>query len=205
MEPVVDYYFVPSSPWTYLGHARFAAMARRFAVTVRVKPIDLARVYAVSGGLPLAQRAAQRRSYRLLDLARHGADLGLPIVIEPRSFPLSPEKASLLLVATVARAGDEAAMDLAHALLCGLWEDERDTSDAAVLERITSDCGLDRALLDDASGPVARAALDANTAEAIDAEVFGVPTYVPRFGPARDQRFWGQDRLDFVERALSGG
>jgi 2-hydroxychromene-2-carboxylate isomerase len=38
---------------------------------------------------------------------------------------------------------------------------------------------------------------EANTRAAIDASVFGAPTYV-----IDGELFWGQDRLDFVERRL---
>ncbi len=37
MGKVVDYYLTPSSPWTYLGHARFAALATKSGATVQVK------------------------------------------------------------------------------------------------------------------------------------------------------------------------
>ena len=43
----------------------------------------------------------------------------------------------------------------------------------------------------------ARKAFDTYTEEAIAAQVFGVPWYVVDGEP-----FWGQDRLDFVARAL---
>ena len=36
------------------------------------------------------------------------------------------------------------------------------------------------------------------TREAIDRQVFGSPTYI-----YRDELFWGQDRLDFLDRALA--
>ena len=39
---------------------------------------------------------------------------------------------------------------------------------------------------------------DANTQRAIDASLFGAPSYV-----IDDELFWGQDRLDFVQRALA--
>ena len=55
----VDYYFTPQSPWTYLGHARFADIARRAGAEVRVRPVDLGAVFPVSGGLPLGKRAPQ--------------------------------------------------------------------------------------------------------------------------------------------------
>ena len=38
----------------------------------------------------------------------------------------------------------------------------------------------------------------AYTAEAIERGVFGAPTYV-----FEDQMYWGQDRLDFLDRALA--
>ncbi len=206
MDRIVDYYFAPHSPWSYLGHDRFAAMARRFAIVVRPKPVDLTRVLAASGGVPLAQRPAQRRSYRLLELARYGEDLGLPIVVQPRCFPLSQEAASLLILATLDAHGSDIAMTLTGAIMRALWEQERDISKADVLEAIVRECALDPApLVAAAKTDAVRATYDANTAEAIAAEVFGAPTFIPRFGPAKDQRFWGQDRLDFLERAIAGG
>jgi 2-hydroxychromene-2-carboxylate isomerase len=41
---------------------------------------------------------------------------------------------------------------------------------------------------------------DAYTDEGIERQVFGAPTYI-----YNDEPFWGQDRLDFVERALKAG
>jgi 2-hydroxychromene-2-carboxylate isomerase len=39
---------------------------------------------------------------------------------------------------------------------------------------------------------------DANTHQAIEIQIFGAPTYV-----IDGELFWGQDRLDFVERRLA--
>jgi 2-hydroxychromene-2-carboxylate isomerase len=68
MSKSVDYYFTPVSPYTYLGHARFVDIARRHDAAIAVKPIDLGRVFPVSGGLPLGKRAPQRQAYRLIEL-----------------------------------------------------------------------------------------------------------------------------------------
>jgi len=38
----------------------------------------------------------------------------------------------------------------------------------------------------------------ANANEAIDRDVFGAPTYI-----YQDELFWGQDRLEFLDRALA--
>ena len=60
MAKIIDYFFTPVSPFSYLGHERFVAVAKKYGAEIRVKPIDLGRVFPVSGGLPLKQRAPPR-------------------------------------------------------------------------------------------------------------------------------------------------
>ena len=38
MLKLIDYYFTPISPYTYLGHERFVEIAARHGATVAVKP-----------------------------------------------------------------------------------------------------------------------------------------------------------------------
>ena len=51
----VDYYLTPTSPWSYLGHERFAQIAKRHGATLEVKPVDYGVIFPQSGGLPLAK------------------------------------------------------------------------------------------------------------------------------------------------------
>ena len=83
MSPVIDYYLAPQSPWAYLGHAAFAALARDAKARVNVLPVDLGAVFSVSGGLPLGQRSAQRQAYRRVELTRFSAQLGVPLNLAP--------------------------------------------------------------------------------------------------------------------------
>ncbi|HSU23153.1 MAG TPA: DsbA family protein, partial [Variovorax sp.] len=106
----VDYYFTPQSPWTYLGHARFADIARRAGAEVRVRPVDLGAVFPVSGGLPLGKRAPQRQAYRLVEMARFSRHLDLPINPQPKFFPVAGDDASRLIIAADLHDGTEAAM-----------------------------------------------------------------------------------------------
>jgi 2-hydroxychromene-2-carboxylate isomerase len=78
-----------------------------------------------------------------------------------------------------------------------VWAEERDISDPATLAAVAAAHGVDAAALAE-QAQAARAEFDANTDEAIRDRVFGVPWYVVDGEP-----FWGQDRLDFVERALA--
>lgn len=200
MTKTVDYYFTPVSPWTYLGHDRFAAMCARHGATIRVKPCDIGgKVFPISGGLPLAKRAPQRQAYRMMELKRWRSYLGLPLTLEPKYFPTNPEPASLLIVAAT-RLGPHPAMALTGAVLRACWVEEKDVGDPATLRRIMIDAGFDADVLTRiANGPDARATYEASTQEAIERGVFGAPTYA-----LDDELFWGQDRLDFVARALAG-
>src|SRR5438309_47325 len=103
MPKTVDYFFTPVSPFTYLGHDRFVAIADKRGATINVKPVDLGKVFAVSGGLPLKQRAAQRQAYRLFELKRWPQQLGMPLVPQPRFFPVSADLASKWILAALER------------------------------------------------------------------------------------------------------
>ena len=199
MQKIVDYYMHPMSPWSLLGHGRLRESCARHNAAVRIKPIDLGnKVFPVSGGLPLAKRAPQRQAYRLVELARWRDFLGLPLNLQPRFAASGPDLAHRWIVAA-AEHGAKPALDLAGATLRGRWAGERDIADPATLAEFARDAGLDAAALAERAGaPDIAARLDAITAQAIDAQVFGVPWYVCEGEP-----FWGQDRLDFLDRKLA--
>ena len=195
----VDYFFTPISPWSYLGHQRFVAIAERHGASVDVKPVDYGRVFPVSGGLPLKQRAPQRQAYRLVELARWSKHLGVPLNTQPRHFPVSAELAAKWILAVRSQGGDGDALRLAGALLRAIWAEERNIADAATIAAIAREQALEpRALAEIAATAGLAARYDALTQEAIDRQVFGAPTYI-----YRGELFWGQDRLDFLDRALA--
>ncbi|MBM3599040.1 MAG: 2-hydroxychromene-2-carboxylate isomerase [Alphaproteobacteria bacterium] len=197
MAKVIDYYFTPMSPWAYLGSQRFAAMAEKFGATVKVKPVDYGRIFPVSGGLPLPKRAPQRQAYRLVELKRWRDHLGVPLNVQPKHHPGPGEKPSFLIIAADRDRFD--AMRLSHALMTAVWSQDRDLNDDATLIAIADECGMpgDRLLAASRDEKI-KATFDAYTQEAIDRQVFGAPTYV-----VDGELFWGQDRLDFLERKLA--
>lgn len=202
MTLTIDYFLAPQSPWTYLGHARFAALAAAFGVPLRVRPMDLgAKVFPVSGGLPLAQRAPQRQAYRLVELARYRDYLGLPLNVQPKFFPVGYLDASRLIVAADRALGSAAAMSITGALLAACWAEERDIANPTTLAELLAEQGLPASLQADAATPEVQAAFDAHTQAAIDAGVFGAPSYVLHTSEAREV-FWGQDRLELLRWRL---
>ena len=202
MTPTIDYYFAAQSPWTYLGHERFAQMARAAGAAVRVLPIDLGgKVFPISGGLPVGQRAPQRQAYRLLELQRFSDHLHAPLTLKPRYFPVAGDDASRLIIAVALRDGADAAMQIGGAIFSAVWVRERNIADPTVLAELLAECGLGAARLAQSAQPDVQAQYEANTQQAIDAGVFGAPTYVVH-SAGGSEMFWGQDRLDFVERKL---
>jgi 2-hydroxychromene-2-carboxylate isomerase len=193
----IDYFHSLSSPFTYLGGPRLRAIAARHGAAIRHRPADFARIFAVTGGLPLPQRAPQRQAYRLVELARWSRHLGMPINLHPKHHFGPRELPSGVVIAAQRRGLDAGA--LANAILRACWAEDRDIADAATLAAVADGLGLDGAgLVREATSDPVQAEYRANTEAALAAGVFGAPSYV-----LEGEIFWGQDRLDFLDRALA--
>lgn len=196
-EKFVDYYDSMSSPWTYLGHLRFVELAQRFGLTIRHKPMDLLKVWSVSGGLPLKQRARQRQAYRHQELRRWSELLQVPCKLEPAHHPVADRRACYMVIAAMRRGLDWS--KLSHAILRAVWVEDRDIADHATLATIANENYMDgKALLAATEDEAVQAEYQANTEEAMHLGVFGAPTYV-----FDGELFWGQDRLQILEWRLT--
>lgn len=193
----LDYYFAPQSPWTYLGHQRLAEVAKAVDAQIRVRPVDLAKVFPVFGGVQLKDRHPQRQAYRLVELARFRDELNQPLNLEPKYFPVVPTMASKLIIAIQQGQDEQAAFKLSGALMTAVWAQERNIADENTLATLLSECGLPASALADAQSPSVQAFYEQYTDAAIEIGVFGAPSYV-----LDGEVFWGQDRLNFLEKAL---
>lgn len=201
MSLVVDYFFAPNSPWTYLGHARFAQIAKAAGARVNVLPVDLGgKVFPVSGGLPLAKRAPQRQAYRLVELRRFAEHLGVPLNLQPKFFPVACDDAARLIIAVDLHDGTDAAMALTGAVLRAVWAEERNIADAGTLAAILAELQLPAQRLEESRAAAVQARYETDSQRAIEAGVFGAPSYI-----VAGELFWGQDRLDFLQRRLARG
>ena len=199
MAKICEYYFAPQSPYAYLGHARFVALAKQYGAQVELRPCDIGRIFNLSGGLPLAKRAPQRQAYRMTELQRWHTFLGLPMHLQPKFFPVSGDAASRLIIAAKLSHGTDAALALTGAIMSAVWADEKNIADADTLIALAGALDLDGAALTKAAdSPGIQTEYDRYTEAAIAANVFGAPWYV-----VDGEGYWGQDRLDFVERALA--
>jgi len=198
MPVTIDYYMTLNSPWTYLGSAPFTEIAARNGATVNIKPCKFGPIFEQTGGLPLPKRSPQRRAYRMMELKRWRDVLGVPINLEPKHFPCDDTAATRLVIAAKlqGRNAHQLSLELARAI----WEREETLADPVAVSLAAQRAGLDAAELRAAAPSDAEldGLLEKFTQEALQAGVFGAPSYVLPSG----EIFWGQDRLELLERAL---
>lgn len=194
----ISYYLTTISPYCYLAGQRLEEIAKRHGAQVVYKPLDVGALFERTGGVKLADRHPSRQEYRLMELERWSKHLNLPLNLRPMFFPTNPAPSSYALIAAQNAGGGDLGA-LAHAFMRAVWADEKDIADDAVIRSCLEGAGFDPALAD--SGLLSGAeTYSRNLDEALAEGAFGAPFYVTDDG----QRFWGQDRLDALERHLSG-
>jgi len=193
----IDYYFTVLSPWAYLAGMRLEGIAARHGASVLYKPVDIGQVFTRTGGKMLNERHPSRIAYRAQELPRWAAYLGLPLHLQPAHWPTNPAPASYAIIAAQAAGGGDTG-GLVHATMRAVWAEQRNIAEDDVIRDLLSAHGFDPALADKGLFTGAEA-YARNTEEAIAAGVFGAPFYITDDGAA----FWGQDRLDFLDRHLA--
>lgn len=194
----IDYYFGTQSPWTYLAGSRLEEIAARHGAEITYKPVDLLQLFDRTGGIRPANRHATRLEYRKQELTRWAEYLGMPMNTRPAFWPVNPAPSSYAVIAAQKAGGGDLA-GLVHSFVRAVWAEERDIADDAVIRANLAAAGFDPGLAD--SGLFIGAQVyERNLEEAVEAGAFGAPFYIVR---ETDQRFWGQDRLDFLDRHLA--
>jgi 2-hydroxychromene-2-carboxylate isomerase len=197
MSDVIDYYFWINSDWAYFGNPRLKAMAERYKLKINYYPVDLASVYARTGGIKLQLRSDERKNYRLLEMERFRDLLGMPINLQPKYMAANGQLPSYVVIAAQQRGLD--VHDLVHAIMIACWVEDRDIEDEATLIAIADKLGLDgKGLIQQARQPAAERTYFDYTNTAIARGMFGAPFYF-----FHNEAFWGQDRLEYLERTIA--
>ncbi|MFP6748813.1 MAG: 2-hydroxychromene-2-carboxylate isomerase [Alphaproteobacteria bacterium] len=192
----VDYYVSLASPYTYMGGRLLPEIIADTGAVFDFKPVMGAQLMAATGGLPVAKRHPARLTYRMVELERWKRHWSIPMNTQPKFFPVDDAKAAHMVIAAL-QAGQDA-IALSNVFLACVWEREQDISDQATLVAAADGAGFDGAVLAARIGAEEVAAVhQANTDEAIEREVFGMPWFFHDGVP-----YWGQDRIRFLARAL---
>lgn len=196
--PHIDYYFATISPFTYLSGTRPAEVAAKHGATITYKPLDIMGLFARTGGVPPKDRHPNRQDYRLQELRRRSALVGMPLNIKPAFWPTNPAPSSYAIIAAQEAGGGDIA-----ALVAGLtracWAEDKDVSQDDVIVACLEAAGFDGGLA--TSGMLQGAeTYAANLEEAVTKGAFGAPFFITD----GDERFWGEDRIDDLDAHLAG-
>ena len=197
MSDFIDYYLTSASPYAYLGHKVLVSIAERHGKIVNFKPFDISKVWANSGAVPLSERPAVRKRYRLLELQRNALMRGTCINIKPKHFPTDPTLADLCVCAINLSDGEPAMF--IQAVGRALWEQERRIDDEAVIRELLTQCDHEPdQIFALAKTSEASEMREQNSKDAIAADAVGAPSYV-----YKGEVFWGQDRLEQLDQMIS--
>ncbi|MBU2991920.1 2-hydroxychromene-2-carboxylate isomerase [Octadecabacter sp. 1_MG-2023] len=195
--PNIDYYFATISPFTYLAGPKFEEIAKKHGATVTYKPLDIMALFARTGGVPPKDRHPNRQEYRLQDMRRRAIVTGQPFTMKPAFWPTNMAPSSYAIIAAQNAGGDVGA--LVNALTRSCWADDKNIAEDDVIRACLEETGFDPALAD--SGLLEGADTYArNLEEAVAKGAFGAPFFISD----ADERFWGEDRLDDLDRHLAG-
>ncbi|ABD53971.1 2-hydroxychromene-2-carboxylate isomerase [Jannaschia sp. CCS1] len=193
----IDYYLATISPSVYLAGTRMEAVAAKHGASVNYKPLDIMGLFGRTGGLPPGQRHENRQAYRLQELRRQSAKVGLPLNLKPMFFPANPAPSSYALIAAQ-RAGGGDLGALVHALTRACWAQERNIAEDDVIREALEGAGFDGNLVN--SGMLSGAEDYArNLEDAVAAGAFGAPFYIVD----GTEHFWGQDRIEDLDTYLA--
>jgi 2-hydroxychromene-2-carboxylate isomerase len=191
----VDFYFDIVSPFSYVANVRLKRMAKEQGFNIRYCPVLLGGIFkATENRSPI--ETPLKAKYIFDDLTRWATHYAVPMQMNPY-FPLNSMSVMRMLVA-IEMYHPEYFEKAVQASFNAMFRVPKNLADLEEVKVLIADLGLDvehiMALIqqDDV-----KQKLIANTQAAAERGVFGVPMFF-----VGDEMFFGQDRLDFVERAL---
>jgi 2-hydroxychromene-2-carboxylate isomerase len=199
----VDFWFDFSCPYAYLASRRIEAIARARGAELRFQPMLLGGVFRAigAGDGPMATLSPAKAANNLRDMHRWAERLGVPLTV-PASHPMRTVRALRVLLGVPEAMWPEAI----HAIYAAYWQRGDDITRDAVIATALSEAGVpadaQARAFDGADSDAIKDELRRRTDQAVALGAFGAPATVVH--GARPLLFWGQDRLDWVDLALTG-
>ncbi len=202
MSKTIDFYFDYSSPYGYLASRRIESIAKAHDRSINWNPILLGAIFKVSGQAPLTSYPL-KGDYAVIDFSRSAREHKTPYK-HPENFPIGTVAACRATYWLAANSDADMANktgELVHAFFKAYYVDGQDLSQTEVVLATASSVGIDTSALKTALGEKAvKDQLRAAIENAIERGVFGSPTMI-----VDDEMFWGNDRLEQLDRWLSSG
>jgi 2-hydroxychromene-2-carboxylate isomerase len=196
MSKSVEFLFDVGSPYTYLAYHQLPKITESQGAKIVWTPVLLGGIFQATGNKSPAEVPAKGR-YLNADLQRWATAFGVRFRMNP-DFPINTLPLMRGAVAMQMR-GEEEFHRYLRAIFGAMFETPRNLNLPAGIGAVLSQAGFDptefMALIGEQS---VKDRLKENTTSAVARGVFGAPTFF-----VGEDMFWGQDRLAFVEQALS--
>lgn len=194
MSKTVDFYYDYASPAAYLAWTQIYKLAEKHNATVVRKPALLGGIFKETGNAaPMTVPAKGKWLFR--DLMRFVKRYDVPFQMNAH-FPVN----TIYLMRGALFARKEGFIE-AYDKACfeAIWANNQNMTDPNVVTEVLTAAGLDAAAIGASMQDAdIKKELFAVTAEAVENGLFGMPSFI-----IDGELYWGQDRLDFVEEALS--
>ena len=195
MSTSIQFLFDYISPYAYLAWTQLPKLARRHGCSVEPIPVLFAGLLNANGQLGPAE-VPSKRVYVFKDAMRSAHNLGLPLV-PPPTHPFRPLLS--LRVSCLETLGEQR-WRVIDSLFHATWGSGAGVETGEQVSAVLANLGLDPTdIIAQASTVKIKQRLRDNTAQAIAAGVFGVPTML-----IGGELFWGYDSFGHIDRFLSG-
>ncbi|MBL4769028.1 MAG: 2-hydroxychromene-2-carboxylate isomerase [Rhodobacteraceae bacterium] len=193
----IDYFFATLSPYAYLAGGRLEEIVAKHGATITYKPLDIIALFGRTGGTLPKDRHSSRQEYRAQELMRQSKHLDMPFNLKPAHWPTNGAPSAYAIIAAQNAGGGDLGMLVQGYLRAG-WADEKDLAEDDVVRAGLEAAGFDPDL-SNSDLLTGAETYGANLEEAVARGVFGAPFYITE----DNQRFWGQDRLSYLDDHLA--
>lgn len=198
MSKTLEFFYDFTSPTAYLAWRRLPGVLERTGATVKYRPMFLGGVMQTTGNRPPGT-LPQKARWMAEDLQRWAKKYNTPYKLNPH-FPMMTLMVQRAAQEWVDRPDFQKYM---AAIFTAAWQDQKNIGDKAALAEIVAAAGFSpEEFFAAAENPANKEKLKATTDEAVARGVFGAPTFFVQTTQGEEMHF-GQDRLDFVEEALT--
>lgn len=195
MSKTIEFYFDFGSPTAYLAYKRLKQLEKRYACVIEYKPVLLGALFKATNNVSPAMIPAKAKYMMAHDLPRFAKRYEVAFSMNPH-FPIN----TLPLMRGAHAAKKMGCFEqYCDAIFDGIWQQCANLGDLKVLSQTLDNVHIDsKGLLAQIQSPEIKESLLTVTQEAIERNLFGVPTLF-----IENDMFFGQDRLDFIEEELA--